>query len=203
MGSDIIVVDADKPYAGVEVLQKGNVYHENVTSISDVTSFGHVLGRNASLLLVVFQYFRFLRSRSVLYEDDGARVPFPSVLAHVVVNFPFQSVYPASLDEFDEVVLGDARSHVSSSVDGKIGTPRQCEIEPDKGRMLVLELQVPELKRIYFRTIRHVEIGYFRHGRPVIIETRMKFLVTLKLLLVEQKVLVHRLRRLRVRQRIQ
>lgn len=81
----------------------------------------------------------------------GQRAPQP------VVDAP-------ALHELHEVVLRHAGRHVATAVHREVGAPRQREVEPYEGGLLVAELGVPELEGRYGGGVRLAQLGHLEHG---------------------------------------
>lgn len=81
------------------------------------------------------------------------------------VPLPQPVIHPAALDELHEVVLRHAGRHVPPAVDGEVGAPRQREIEPDEGGLLVPELGIPELVRGDGGRVQGVELALLQDGQ--------------------------------------
>lgn len=116
--------------------------------------------------------FRWQRCRG---EDDGPSQPV---------------IDPTSLDELREVVLGDARGDVPSSVDSEVGTPGQANVEPDECRLLIPEFRVPELGRWNCEGMGHAELGDL-YGRGRLRQSGLALMLNRDFLLISR----HRLTR--------
>lgn len=189
-----VVVNGEKPPAGVQVLQEADVDHhrfdfgvafgdnvllvdveaeverrsrnvrEQVLAVVDLDVVGHVegpvwvgVGQNLLGALV--------RAGDAVQNVGLVEVPVRELefgfRALIDVSLAQSVVHSTALDELDEVVLRDARRHVPAAVNREIGAPRQCEIEPDEGGLLVAELGVPELVRRYGGRVQAVQFPEF------------------------------------------
>lgn len=77
-------------------------------------------------------------------------------------------VHATALHELHEVVLCDAGCHVPSAVDGEVRPPRQRQVQPDEGGLLVAELRVPEVVWQYDGRVSNVVCLQFQHGGPLL-----------------------------------
>lgn len=63
----------------------------------------------------------------------------------VRTSFAQPVVDSAATYEFSKIILSHAGRYISSSINGKIGSPRYCEVEAYVGWLFVMEFRTPKL----------------------------------------------------------